>query len=1652
MVRSAACLLFRSNLLLLSGNTPLSCRLCTLPKPIWFASYAAEPCARPRSFTLAPPMPSWCFRYATFFSFVARARSNPTLPALTICIRNLQICTILFPKEEACDEDETGREEVVLASGNIYTPPFAQAPPVQEWRTPRNSVSTNHAILCLCLNIGIDPPGIKRPDDRGRLLCWMEPDLEEAAKSGSDIKDRLLRQYNRWHPHCKFKAIIDPTVPDLSRMCRQARRHARAERVLFHYNGYAVPRPTETGELWMFNTHYTKYIPMNFSDLLTLLAGPGLYIFDCDRAALLIEHYHEFVATRDEEVAATYENHAEFEERVMQREENPHPDDDCVILAAVGPEQDLPTDPNLPADLFTSCLTTPIRTALMFHASRSMIKGITMEMIDKMPGDMGSNQTPLGDLARIFTTLTDSIAWSTMKTPLFRRLFRQDLLLASMMRNFLLACRLLSFYDLQPESYPRLPHTANHPLWDVFEYTIDQYFAQLVSNFRMQQAAQADAEYGARVATTEELGAGRAMLLREEAFQAGYVSSYRRYRIPFQAGQEGATGPLLTHNLQYQSSSFFEDQIKGFEIGLNIGDPDTEQLPILLLLLIQKQYRLRGVILLCRYLELQRRAVELALIIGIFPYMSSFLSKPPLRTLPYLVLIWGKILAYDPKCVADLERIKAQHIFISFLQPSHGGPRDTPTPTGVQLAVALFNISVFAEEARLASDCRAHGALTVCLHRMSHPDPLTRRWACLCLTQIVKNCSHDPEFSAGDLRRYVGTIRTTVLVDKIADIRAAGIAALAQVLYQALRLWSPSKSRPPMVEETRTPPRRRTRPADYGAADHEEDEGNRSVPPPLNRTRSSHSKSRTPPRQTPAVSIHSPPQRSLSAQPGPSRHGISSPLRRVTDGPQPELYIFTMVCDVLARFGLYDSSVLVRREVATALALMYKSHAGAFVKAARELVDNKWPRFEYGSKNPSSVRECFVVLFQTMVELRFDPHPVVALCCEEAFTDIFDKAGLYLQERRASPNRDTDVDDGVGSFDSHRSDTPDDRGPAPQVIHVRSSSGHFNLSLTGQGRGTARIPRTNSASLLAMHDVEAGQTPNALSSHFPGFLTDETETDSPPVSRLISGVKDLLFRGSRRSIEGGLRSREGSMLYMDQVGSPNRFQRRSQSYQVIPPTEIDSLSESHSSHNLLNEKAPVEQAADSLYAWSKACVIRIAFECDGPDHMPVPDPKPQYTKLWDSILNPKEGVDPAAFPIIADGAPPVEKHSNLKQFLERKTFQMGAGGGAVMSLSFLPREVGREGDQYIVTGDSMGAIGVYDALNGECQSSFGIPGAPGMVKCDVTSVLCLNGRDSDGGVLNIAQQTPLILAGSFDGRVAVYRSDLVNKKYSVLSAWQASGPSLMGSLRLGGESFQRRDRSHFGIFDNKQRRGVSETTGDMLRRSGNGLVVGFRSFNSSLCTAGCDGNVMKVWDVDAERCTWSDDVVAPTVWPLTISVPPWEGCRDIAVVGASDGTISLVDTRARKAQTVISENYRSHKCAIVSLAHRNRIEAGYGEAIVSADCEGEIMLWDLRVSETAVTTLRKERAPIRAHTSSLTTMAAHPNGNYIASGSTAKCVKVFGVDTPADEHLMIRNRWSPTRKGVMERIMPVSLAFHQQEYALAFGCSDGTVTMYGTEL
>ena len=213
---------------------------------------------------------------------------------------------------------------------------------------------------------------------------------------------------------------------------------------MFHYNGHGVPRPTANGEIWVFNRSYTQYIPLSIYDLQTWMGSPSIYVYDCNNAGIIVESFKNFADQHERE----------HQEQVragagagLGEGELPAPPSlrNCIQLAACSRDQLLPMNPELPADLFTSCLTTPIKVVIptssqmsftsvvqvalrwfvMRHDHGHLAPGVKLDMLEKIPGQFGDRRTMLGELNWIFTAITDTIAWNTLPRDAFQKLFRQ---------------------------------------------------------------------------------------------------------------------------------------------------------------------------------------------------------------------------------------------------------------------------------------------------------------------------------------------------------------------------------------------------------------------------------------------------------------------------------------------------------------------------------------------------------------------------------------------------------------------------------------------------------------------------------------------------------------------------------------------------------------------------------------------------------------------------------------------------------------------------------------------------------------------------------------------------------------------------------------------------------------------------------------------------------------------------------------------------------------------------------------------------------------------------------------------------------------------------------------------------------------------------
>ncbi|KAI7996142.1 Regulatory-associated protein of TOR 1 [Camellia lanceoleosa] len=573
---------------------------------------------------------------------------------------------------------------------------------VSKWR-PKDRMKTGCVALVLCLNISVDPPDVIKISPCARMECWIDPFSMAPQKALETIGKTLSLQYERWQPRARYKIQLDPTVEEVKKLCTTCRKYAKSERVLFHYNGHGVPKPTANGEIWLFNKSYTQYIPLPISDLDSWLKTPSIYVFDCSAAGLIVNSFIELQewGTSSSSGSSTR---------------------DCILLAACEAHETIPQSAEFPADVFTSCLTTPIKMALRWFCTRSLLReSLDYSLIDRIPGRQNDRKTLLGELNWIFTAVTDTIAWNVLPHDLFQRLFRQDLLVASLFRNFLLAERIMRSANCSPISYPILPPTHQHHMWDAWDMAAEICLSQL---------------------------------------------------------------PTLVEdpNSDFQPSPFSQNSYRllrcGLIMDLNIRNHLSNCLLFFRFYLVNA-IGFKALVLLGRFLDMGPWAVDLALSVGIFHYVLKLLQTITPELQQILVFIWTKILALDKSCQVDLVKDGGHTYFIRFLDSVEAYPEQRAMAAFV-LAVIVDGHRRGQEtciEANLVHVCLKH--LQSSTPNDGQTEPLFLQWLCLCLGKLWEDYT---EAQLIGLQADAPAIYAPLLSEPQPEVRASAVFALGTLL------------------------------------------------------------------------------------------------------------------------------------------------------------------------------------------------------------------------------------------------------------------------------------------------------------------------------------------------------------------------------------------------------------------------------------------------------------------------------------------------------------------------------------------------------------------------------------------------------------------------------------------------------------------------------------------------------------------------------------------------------------------------------------------------------------------------------------------------------------------------------------------------------
>jgi regulator-associated protein of mTOR len=202
---------------------------------------------------------------------------------------------------------------------------------------------------------------------------------------------------------------------------------------------------------------------------------------------------------------------------------------------------------------------------------------------------------------------------------------------------------------------------------------------------------------------------------------------------------------------------------------------------------VSQFHRLRALLLLTRFLDLGPWAVNLALSIGIFPYVCKLLLSPAADLKATLIFIWARILAVDKSCQVDLLKDNGYTYFVRLLSSPDEPTLDLHIHENhipEHRSMCAFILAVFCREFRQGQiACMAPGVMQICLKVLKDTrnpaEPLMRHWTALLISQLWNDF---PEAKWQGIREGAPLRLVDLLRDSVPEVRIAALVALTSLI------------------------------------------------------------------------------------------------------------------------------------------------------------------------------------------------------------------------------------------------------------------------------------------------------------------------------------------------------------------------------------------------------------------------------------------------------------------------------------------------------------------------------------------------------------------------------------------------------------------------------------------------------------------------------------------------------------------------------------------------------------------------------------------------------------------------------------------------------------------------------------------------------
>ncbi|EAX98677.1 hypothetical protein TVAG_432270 [Trichomonas vaginalis G3] len=314
---------------------------------------------------------------------------------------------------------------------------------------------TTQGIVVMCIPNLLQPPHLRGTNS---VYCWSKTSTESTSNPQQEIAKAIVTQYQQCMPKMALAARVNPTINDFKNSLSKIKLQNSSVRTLFHYASHGGP-DVSSQYIMLHSPDKQSFDHFPIESVLTATDSCSVHILDCDNAGALINAYRSFISDKADSGIKM----------------------DLFAFFACGSRERLPRSPDLPHDVFTSCMTTPARIALLWHSrhyycfKNGPLRPLNTDLFKSSPNSI------LDDISLILHRLVEAMAFEVFPPDLFMRVFRTDSSIAHLAANYFLACRMLSFFGVQPKSIPEMPDVSNHSLWHTFDLRLDVALQQLHS-------------------------------------------------------------------------------------------------------------------------------------------------------------------------------------------------------------------------------------------------------------------------------------------------------------------------------------------------------------------------------------------------------------------------------------------------------------------------------------------------------------------------------------------------------------------------------------------------------------------------------------------------------------------------------------------------------------------------------------------------------------------------------------------------------------------------------------------------------------------------------------------------------------------------------------------------------------------------------------------------------------------------------------------------------------------------------------------------------------------------------------------------------------------------------------------------------------------